>query len=46
MKLEEDRGGKETLKALRSYASKLVERYGKQAFRYFNKADMRILSVH
>lgn len=32
------------LKALKSYAAKLNEKYGKRAFRYFSNVDMRVLS--
>jgi hypothetical protein len=43
MACEEKAGGARALGALRNYAAKLDERYGKSAFRYFAKADMRIL---
>jgi len=43
MSCEEKAGGARALQALRNYAAKLDERYGKSAFRYFAKADMRIL---
>ncbi len=36
-------GGKLTAKTLKKYASKLKETYGKNAYRYFAKTDMRIL---
>ena len=32
-----------TVKALKNYALKLDEKYGKNAFRYFSKGDMRVL---
>ena len=37
-------GGEHALKALKHYTMKLHEKYGKRAYRYFSKADMRILS--
>jgi hypothetical protein len=37
-------GGAPTLKALQSYTAKLHEKHGKRAFRYFSRADMRVLS--
>jgi len=40
---DEDAGGVPALKALQSYAAKLEEKYGERAFRYFSKADMRVL---
>ena len=40
---DEDAGGVSALKALQSYAAKLEEKYGKRAFRYFSKANMRVL---
>ena len=36
-------GGASTLKALTNYVTKLNQKYGKRAFGYFAKADMRIL---
>lgn len=36
-------GGVPTLKALQSYSTKLHEKHGKKAYRYFSKADMRVL---
>lgn len=35
-------GGEDALKALKSYTAQLHEKYGKRAFRYFSKADMRV----
>lgn len=42
--IDEKIGGGLTVKALKNYALKLNEKYGKNTFRYFSKADMRILS--
>jgi hypothetical protein len=42
MSFDDDAGGVSALKALRSYTAKL-EKYGERAFRYFSKADMRVL---
>ncbi len=42
---DEKMGGDLTLKALKNYALKLEAKYGKDAFRYFSKTDMRILSL-
>ena len=35
--------GMTTLKALKSYATRLDEKYGNRAFRYFSNADMQVL---
>jgi len=43
MSLDDDAGGVSALEALQSYTAKLDEEYGKAAFRYFSKADMRVL---
>jgi len=43
MALDDTSGGSPALKALKSYATNLDEKYGKKAFRYFLKADMQIL---
>lgn len=45
MKLSFDNsaGGVSALKALKSYTAKLNEEYGKKAFGYFKKGDMRVL---
>jgi hypothetical protein len=43
MSFDDNVGGVSALEALRSYTAKLDERYGKRAFRYFSKADMRVL---
>lgn len=40
---DEDAGGVSALKALQSYATKLDEKYGQRAFRYFSQANMRVL---
>jgi hypothetical protein len=32
------------LKALKTYTTKLDEKYGKRAFGYFSNVDMRVLS--
>jgi hypothetical protein len=40
----DDAGGVPALRALQSYAARLDEEYGARAFRYFSKADMRVLS--
>ena len=40
----DDAGGAPALRALQSYAARLHEEYGERAFRYFSKADMRVLS--
>jgi len=44
MSLGDDAGSVSALKALQSYAARLHEEYGQRAFRYFSKADMRVLS--
>ena len=44
MSFDDSAGGVSGLKALRTYTAKLNEKYGKRAFRYFSKADMRVLS--
>jgi hypothetical protein len=44
MSFDDEAGGVLALKALQSYATRLDEKYGKTAFRYFSKADMRVLS--
>ena len=43
MSLDEDAGGVLVLEALRTYASRLDEAYGKNAFRRFSRADMQVL---
>lgn len=43
MSFDEKAGGVPALKALQTYAVSLHEKYGKNAFRYFSKADMRVL---
>jgi hypothetical protein len=43
MSLDEDAGGVPVLEALRTYATKLDEAYGKNAFRRFSRADMQVL---
>jgi hypothetical protein len=40
---DDDAGGDAALEALRSYVAMLDGEYGKRAFRYFSKADMRVL---
>ena len=37
-------GGTTTLKALKKYAAKLDQKYGKKAFRYFSNVDMQVLA--
>ncbi len=44
MSFGDDAGGVSVLEALRSYVARLDEEYGERAFRYFSKADMRVLS--
>jgi hypothetical protein len=44
MSFDDDVGGASALNALQSYAARLEEKYGERAFRYFSKADMRVLS--
>jgi hypothetical protein len=43
MSFDDDAGGVSALEALQSYSAKLDEKYGKRAFRYFSKVDMRVL---
>ncbi len=40
----DEAGGVSALKALQSYTSRLDEKYDQTAFRYFSKADMRVLN--
>jgi hypothetical protein len=40
----DDAGGTSALKALQSYTAKLHEKHGHRAFRYFSRADMRVLT--
>jgi hypothetical protein len=42
MSFDNNAGGASTLKALKRYAAKLDEKYGKRAFRYFSNVDMRV----
>lgn len=42
MAFDEAVGGVTTLKALQIYATKLDDKYGKKAFRYFSNVDMRV----
>ena len=44
MRFDEKIGGSAALKALRAYARKLDEKYGKKAFGRFQEADMRVLT--
>jgi hypothetical protein len=44
MSFDDDAGGVPALKALQSYTARLDEEYGARAFRYFSRADMRVLS--
>jgi hypothetical protein len=44
MSFDDDANGTSALRALQSYTAKLDETYGERAFRYFSKADMRVLS--
>lgn len=44
MFFDDSAGGVSALKALKSYVTKLDEKYGKRAFRYFSDVDMRVLS--
>jgi hypothetical protein len=44
MAFDDKAGGVAALKALQRYTARLDEEYGKGAFRYFTKADMRVLS--
>jgi len=43
MAFDDNAGGVSALEALKVYTAKLNEKYGKRAFRYFSKADMRVL---
>ena len=43
MSLDEDAGGVLVLDALRTYAARLDEAYGKNAFRRFSRVDMQVL---
>jgi hypothetical protein len=43
MSFGDDAGGVSAQSALQSYAARLGEEYGQRAFRYFSKADMRVL---
>jgi hypothetical protein len=43
MSLGDDAGGVSALKALQSYTARLDEKHGKTAFRYFSKANVRVL---
>jgi hypothetical protein len=45
MSFGNDAGGLSALKALQSYTARLGAEYDKRAFRYFSKADMRILGA-
>ncbi len=40
---DEDAGGMSALEALQTYVATLDEAYGRNAFRYFSRADMRVL---
>ncbi len=44
LSFDNDAGGVPALEALQSYTARLNEGYGHSAFRYFSKADMRVLS--
>jgi len=44
MQIEMWVGGVSALKTLKDHTTKLYEKYGEKAFRYFSKADMRVLS--
>ncbi len=44
MSFSKKAGDLDTLKSLTRYASKLDEKYGKDAFRYFSRGDMRIFN--
>ena len=46
MSFADSAGGAAALDALQEYAAKLSEKHGKQAFRRFSAADMRILTEH
>ena len=43
MSFDSKAGGIAALKAFKSYVTKLDEKYGEKAFRYFSSADMRVL---
>jgi hypothetical protein len=43
--IDEKIGGSLTIKALKNYALKLYNKYGKNAFRCFSKGDMRVLII-
>ena len=43
MSFGKDAGGASALRALQKYTTKLSKKHGKNAFRYFSKADMRVL---
>jgi hypothetical protein len=43
MSLDDDAGGVPVLDALRTYAARLDEAYGKNAFRRFSRADMQVM---
>ena len=45
MSFGDDAGGVPALRALQSYTTRLSEEYGQRAFRYFSKADMRVLNT-
>jgi len=44
MSFDSKAGGIATLKVLKRYATRLDEKYGKKAFRYFSNVDMQVLS--
>ena len=44
MAFDDKAGGVAALTALKGYTATLDEKYGKRAFRYFSKADMRVLN--
>jgi hypothetical protein len=46
LSLDDDAGGVPVLDALRTYAARLDEAYGKNAFRRFSRADMQVLGDH
>ena len=43
MSFDDNAGGVSALNALQSYTTRLGEKYGKRAFKYFSQADMRVL---
>jgi hypothetical protein len=45
MSFDDAAGGVLALSALQTYAAKLDAKHGKSAFRYFSRADMRILAT-